>query len=35
MQNKAPEKTMSYFNGDRYIQHNVAIADGVSDLEQL
>lgn len=32
MQNKAPEKTMSYFNGDRYIQHNVAIADGVSGL---
>lgn len=32
MQNKAPEKTMSYFDGDKYIQHNIAIADGVSGL---
>lgn len=32
MQNNAPEKTMSYFDGDKYIQHNTAIADGVSGL---
>lgn len=32
MQNNAPEKTMSYFDGDNYIQHNIAIADGVSGL---
>ena len=32
MQNKAPENTLSYFNGDAYIQHNTAIADGVSGL---
>lgn len=30
--NKYPEKLMSYFEGDRYIQHNTLIADGVSGL---
>lgn len=28
----APEKLASYFDGDRYIQHNPAIADGLSGL---
>jgi len=32
MQGKAPEKTLSYFDGDNYIQHNIAIADGLSGL---
>ena len=32
MQNKAPEKTLSYFEGDNYIQHNISIADGLSGL---
>lgn len=32
MQNKAPEKTLSYFDGDNYIQHNTGIADGLSGL---
>ncbi|MBQ9327380.1 MAG: nuclear transport factor 2 family protein [Solobacterium sp.] len=32
MQNKAPEKTTSYFDGDTYIQHNTGIADGLSGL---
>ena len=32
LQNKAPENTLSYFDGDAYIQHNTAIADGVSGL---
>ncbi len=32
MQNKAPEKTTSYFNGDMYLQHNTDIADGLSGL---
>lgn len=32
LQNKAPENTLSYFNDDAYIQHNTAIADGVSGL---
>ena len=32
MQNKAPEKTLSYFNGDSYLQHNTGIADGLSGL---
>ena len=32
MQNKAPEKTASYFDGDTYIQHNTGIADGLSGL---
>ena len=29
MQGKHPEKTASYFDGDKYIQHNTAIADGL------
>lgn len=28
----APEKLSSYFDGDKYIQHNPAIADGLSGL---
>ena len=32
MQGLAPEKTADYFDGDAYIQHNTAIADGVSGL---
>ena len=32
MQGKAPEKTPDYFDGDRYIQHNTGIADGLSGL---
>lgn len=32
MQNQHPEKTASYFDGDTYIQHNTAIADGLSGL---
>ena len=32
MQGKHPEKTASYFDGDKYIQHNTAIADGLSGL---
>ena len=32
MQNKAPEKTPSYFDGDAYIQHNTGIADSLSAL---
>lgn len=32
MQNQHPEKTPEYFDGDAYIQHNTAIADGVSGL---
>ena len=32
MQGKAPEKTLSYFDGDTYIQHNTGIADGLSGL---
>ncbi len=27
-----PEKLTSYYDGDKYIQHNTAIADGLSDL---
>lgn len=27
-----PDKLTSYFNGDHYIQHNTAIADGISGL---
>lgn len=27
-----PDKLTSYFNGDHYIQHNTAIADGLSGL---
>ncbi|MDY3089943.1 MAG: nuclear transport factor 2 family protein [Porphyromonas sp.] len=29
---QAPEKLTSYFDGDKYIQHNPAIADGLSGL---
>lgn len=32
MQGKHPERTSDYFDGDAYIQHNTAIADGVSGL---
>lgn len=32
MMGKAPEKTASYFDGDKYIQHNSGIADGLSGL---
>ena len=32
MQGHNPDKTASYFDGDAYIQHNTAIADGVSGL---
>lgn len=32
MQGKNPDKTPQYFDGGAYIQHNVAIADGVSGL---
>ena len=33
LQGNAPEKLTSYFDGDKYIQHNPAIADGLSGLE--
>jgi len=32
LQGNAPEKLTSYFDGDNYIQHNPAIADGLSGL---
>lgn len=32
MQGNKPEKTPDYFDGDTYIQHNAAIADGLSGL---
>lgn len=32
MQGNDPDKTADYFDGDAYIQHNTAIADGVSGL---
>ncbi len=32
MQGHHTEKTASYFNGDKYIQHNISIADGLSGL---
>ena len=32
MQGNNPDKTADYFDGDAYIQHNTAIADGVSGL---
>ena len=32
MQGKHPEKTPEYFDGDKYIQHNTGIADGLSGL---
>ncbi len=34
MQGNNPEKTADYFDGDTYIQHNTAIADGVSGLNE-
>lgn len=34
MQNQHPEKAADYFDGDTYIQHNTAIADGVSGLNE-
>ena len=32
MQGHSPDKTAGYFDGDTYLQHNTAIADGVSGL---
>lgn len=32
MQGKNPQKTPDYFDGDRYLQHNTGIADGLSGL---
>ena len=32
MQGNNPDKTADYFDGDAYLQHNTAIADGVSGL---
>ena len=32
MQGNNPDKTAGYFDGDTYLQHNTAIADGVSGL---
>lgn len=32
MQGKHAEKTASYFDGDKYIQHNISMADGLSGL---
>lgn len=32
MQGKNPQKTSEYFWGDKYLQHNISIADGVSGL---
>jgi predicted SnoaL-like aldol condensation-catalyzing enzyme len=34
MQGNNLEKTTDYFDGDTYIQHNIAIADGVSGLNE-
>ena len=34
MQGNNPDKTADYFDGDTYIQHNTAIADGVSGLNE-
>ena len=34
MQGNNAEKTPEYFDGDTYIQHNIAIADGVSGLSE-
>lgn len=32
MQGNRPEKTLDYFDGDTYLQHNTGIADGLSGL---
>lgn len=32
MQGKNPEKTAEYFDGNKYIQHNISIADGLDGL---
>ena len=32
MQGKNPQNTPDYFNGDKYLQHNTGIADGLSGL---
>lgn len=32
MQGKNPQKTPEYFDGDKYLQHNTGIADGLSGL---
>ncbi|MDE6597589.1 MAG: nuclear transport factor 2 family protein [Clostridia bacterium] len=32
MQGKNPQKTPDYFDGDKYLQHNTGIADGLSGL---
>ena len=32
MQGKNAQKTSDYFDGDKYIQHNTGIADGLSGL---
>lgn len=32
MSNNHPENLLSYFSGDKYIQHNISISDGVSGL---
>lgn len=34
MQGNNPDKTTDYFDGDTYIQHNTAIADGVTSLNE-
>ena len=34
MQGNNPDKTAEYFDGDTYIQHNTAIADGVSGMSE-
>lgn len=34
MQGNNPDKTADYFDGDAYIQHNTAIADGVTGLNE-
>ena len=32
MQGNNPQKTPDYFDGDKYLQHNTGIADGLSGL---
>lgn len=32
MQGKNPQKTQDYFDGNKYLQHNISIADGLSGL---